>query len=44
VAQATGHLARFFEHVAAQAFFGGSVFWRRRLAALGGEQTAIEDW
>ncbi len=33
-----------FDHGVAQAHFGGSVFWVRRLAALGGEQAAIEDW
>ena len=33
-----------FEHTAAQSHFGCSIFWVRRLAALGGEQAAIEDW
>ena len=33
-----------FEHAAAQDHFGCSVFWVRRLAAMGGEQAAIEDW
>lgn len=33
-----------FEHASAQAHFGCSVFWIRRLAALGGEEAAIEDW
>ena len=33
-----------FDHSAAQSHFGCSVFWVRRLAALGGEQAAIEDW
>ena len=28
----------------AQDRFGGSIFWVRKLAALGGEQTAIEHW
>jgi hypothetical protein len=40
----TGEAPVLFDHAAAQAFFGGSVFWLRRLAALGGEQAAIEDW
>lgn len=31
-----------FDHAAADAHFGASVFWSRRLAALGGEQAAIE--
>ena len=34
----------FFDHGSAQNHFGASVFWMRRLAAIGGEQSAIEDW
>jgi hypothetical protein len=34
----------FFDHNTAQDHFGASVFWMRRLAAIGGEQAAIEDW
>ena len=33
-----------FDHAAAQAHFGASVFWLRRLAALGGEEQAVADW
>lgn len=33
-----------FDHGAAQALFGASVFWLRRLAALEGEQKTIEYW
>ncbi len=33
-----------FDHAAADAHFGASVFWTRRLAAFGGEQAAIEFW
>jgi hypothetical protein len=33
-----------FDHTAAQIHFGCSVFWIRRLAAIGGEQAAVEDW
>ena len=33
-----------FDHLQCQAHFGASVFWVRRIAALGGEQSAIEDW
>jgi hypothetical protein len=33
-----------FDHLAAQNVFGGSVFWIRRMAAIGSEQTAIEHW
>jgi len=37
--------ARFlFDHAIAQSSFGASVFWLRRLAAIGGEDKAIEDW
>jgi hypothetical protein len=36
--------APLFEHAAAQAYFGASVFWVRRLAALGGEDAAIAHW
>ena len=33
-----------FDHPAAQAHFGASVFWLRRLAALGGEEEAVAHW
>lgn len=33
-----------FDHSAAAAHFGASVFWVRRLAAFGGEQVAVEYW
>ncbi|MGH7492573.1 MAG: DUF6932 family protein [bacterium] len=33
-----------FDHLLCQAHFGASVFWVRRMAALGGEQSAIDDW
>ncbi len=33
-----------FEHGCAQDHFGCSVFWVRRMAAIGGEQAAMEDW
>ena len=33
-----------FDHADADAYFGASVFWTRRLAAFGGEQAAIEFW
>jgi len=36
--------ALLFDHPAAQSYFGASVFWVRRLAALGGETAAIEFW
>jgi hypothetical protein len=34
----------FADHGSAQDHFGASVFWIRRMAAIGGEQAAIEDW
>jgi hypothetical protein len=34
----------FVDHGVAQDHFGCSVFWMRRMAAIGGEQAAIEDW
>lgn len=39
-----GEAGLLFDHAAAQAHFGASVFWMRRLAALGGEQEAVEFW
>lgn len=44
VATVTGEARLLFDHAAAQAHFGASVFWLRRLAALGGEQATIEHW
>jgi hypothetical protein len=43
-AQLTGELRLLFDHAAAQAHFGASVFWLRRLAAFEGEQKAVEYW
>jgi predicted nucleotidyltransferase len=43
-AQVTGEAAIIFDHLAAQNREGASVFWIRRMAAIGGEQSAIEDW
>jgi len=34
----------FVDHGTAQDHFGASVFWMRRMPAIGGEQAAIEDW
>jgi AcrR family transcriptional regulator len=39
-----GEMRFLFEHATADAYFGASVFWLRRMAVLGGEQAAIEDW
>ena len=39
-----GESALLFDHAAADVHFGASVFWVRRLAALGGEQAMVEYW
>jgi hypothetical protein len=39
-----GEDALLFDHAEADAHFGASIFWVRRVAALGGEQTTIEYW
>ena len=44
VGRVVGEVRLLFNHAEAQDHFGCSVFWIRRLAALGGEQAAIEDW
>lgn len=44
VGQLTDEARILFEHASAQAHFGASVFWLRRLAALDGEQAAVEYW
>lgn len=33
-----------FDHLACQNYEGASVFWVRKMAAIGGEQAAIEFW
>jgi len=33
-----------FEHGTSQDHFERSVFWVRRMGAIGGEEAAIEDW
>ena len=42
--QLSGEAALLFDHAAAQAHFGASVCWLRRLAAWPDEQTAEEFW
>ena len=44
VARFRGEMGLLFDHAAADAHFGASVFWVRELAALGGGQLAIEYW
>jgi hypothetical protein len=43
-AQVSGEEAIIFDNLGAQNSEGASVFWIRRMAAIGGEQAAIEDW
>jgi hypothetical protein len=40
----SGEAALVFQHAAADAHFGASVFWTKRSGALGGEQAMIEYW
>ncbi len=42
--QLAGEARLVFDHAVADAHFGASVFWMRRLAAFGGEQAAVEYW
>jgi hypothetical protein len=44
VSRTTGEVALIFNHISAQNYEGASIFWIRRLAALGGEQAVIEHW
>jgi hypothetical protein len=44
VGQVTGEARLLFDHAIAQAHFGASVFWLRRLACLEGEEEAIRHW
>jgi hypothetical protein len=39
-----GQAALLFDHSAAEANFGATIFWVRRSTALGGEQAWIEEW
>ena len=42
--QVRGEAALIFDHLAGQNVEGASIFWIRRMAALGGEQEAVEHW
>jgi len=44
LAQVSGEARLIFDHAAAQAHFGASVFWPRGLAALPNEEEAIASW
>ena len=40
----TGEASIIFNNLAAQEYEGASIFWLRSFAAIGGEQSAVEDW
>lgn len=44
VSHLKGEAALLFDHTVAQAMFGSSVFWVRKLAALGGEDDFVAGW
>jgi len=44
MSQVTGEAAIVFDHPAAQSYFGASIFWVRKLAALGGEDATVAHW
>jgi hypothetical protein len=44
LASVTDEAALVFQHMAAEAHFGASVFWTKRSGALGGEQAMVEYW
>ena len=44
VSTVRGEAAVVFDHMAADTYQGASVFWVRRMAALGGKEAAIPDW
>jgi hypothetical protein len=33
-----------FDHASSQAYFGASAFWRRCLAVVNSDETAVGDW
>ena len=44
IRQVTGKARIIFDHMVAQNYEGASIFWLRRMAALDGEEAAIEHW
>jgi hypothetical protein len=42
--QLTGEARLIFDHSAAQAHFGASIFWLRQVAALPNEEEAVRGW
>ena len=44
VDQTRGEARLLFNNASAQAYFGASIFWLRRLAVVNSEQAAVDDW
>jgi len=44
LSQISGEAAIIFHNRAAQNWEGASIFWIRRMAAIGGEEEALKDW
>lgn len=44
VSALTGDMRIVFDHSAADAYFGASIFWMRRLSTFGGEDAMIGQW
>ena len=44
IRQVAGEARIIFDHMAAQNYEGASIFWLRRMAALDGEEAAIDHW
>jgi hypothetical protein len=42
--QVAGEAAMIFDHIAAQHYEGASIFWIRRMAAMDGEEAALQYW
>src|SRR5262245_39806757 len=42
--QLSGEASVVFDHMACQNYEGASVFWIRKVAAIGGQQAAVEFW
>lgn len=44
VSRVSGEPRLLFDHTIAQDYFGGSVFWLRRIAIFGDEESALNHW
>jgi hypothetical protein len=44
IRQVAGEARIIFDHMASQNYEGASIFWLRRMAALDGEEAAVEHW